>query len=141
MLKDCWEKYYYEENYNCAESILRAANDYYSLGLHDRDMKLIGGYGGGIQTDSLCGAYLAAVSVLSMKYIDEKAHESMDIRPAVRYFTGLAEERLATLDCSELRPMNTRPGRRCGLTVETVCEALEQAIDEYEAEKNGAERS
>ena len=31
MLKDVYQKYYFEQNYNCAETLLRAANDYYDL--------------------------------------------------------------------------------------------------------------
>ena len=41
MLKDIFEKYYFDGNYNCAETMIRAANEYYSLGLHDRDMILV----------------------------------------------------------------------------------------------------
>ena len=41
MLKDYAIKYYYEDGYNCAEGILRAGNDYYHLGLHHEDMKMI----------------------------------------------------------------------------------------------------
>ncbi len=81
MLKEICEKYYYEQNYNCAETLIRAANEYYDLGLHDRDMIMLGGYGAGIQTGNTCGAVLAAVSVLSMKYVEQKAHESKDIKP------------------------------------------------------------
>jgi hypothetical protein len=47
MLKDIFEKYYYDQNYNCAETMIRAANEYYDLKLHDRDMIMLGGYGGG----------------------------------------------------------------------------------------------
>lgn len=53
MLKDCIVKYYLDGNYNCAETILRAANDYYGLELHDRDMIMVGAYGAGIQTGSI----------------------------------------------------------------------------------------
>ena len=132
MLKDLWESYYLEENYNCAESLLRAANDYYALGLRENEMKLVGGYGRGVQTEGVCGAYLSAVGVLSMRYIDEKAHESGYIRPVVNLFTLRLKERLGTLQCSELMPRNTRPGMRCGLTVETVCEVLEETIEEFD---------
>ena len=52
MLKDFISKYYFDQNYNCAESILRAGNDYYNLGLHDNDMKLVGCFGAGIQCGS-----------------------------------------------------------------------------------------
>ena len=139
MLKDCWESYYIEENYNCAESLLRAANDYYGLGLGEKEMKLVGGYGRGVQTEGVCGAYLSAVAVLSMKYIDEKAHESGYIRPVVSLFTMRLREKLGTLSCAELMPRNTRPGMRCGLTVEAVCETLEEVINEFD-EGMGAAR-
>ena len=39
-------------------------------------MITFGGFGGGIQTGNTCGAILAAVSVLSMLYIEKTAHES-----------------------------------------------------------------
>ena len=81
MLKDHIEKYYIEGNYNCAETIIRAGNDYYELGLHDRDMIAFGVFGAGIQTGNTCGAVLAAASILSMKYVERKAHESDDIKP------------------------------------------------------------
>ena len=67
MFKETLAKYYDEGNYNCAETMIRAGNEYYELGLHDRDMIAFGGFGGGIQTGNTCGAVLAAVSVLSMK--------------------------------------------------------------------------
>ena len=44
MLKDCFEKYYYDQNYNCAETMIRAANEYFNLKLHDRDMIMLGGF-------------------------------------------------------------------------------------------------
>ncbi len=34
MLKDVADKYYFAQNYNCAETTLHAANEHYDLGLH-----------------------------------------------------------------------------------------------------------
>ena len=68
MLKDLYSKYYYDENYNCAETMIRAGNEYYELGLHDREMQMLGGFGAGIQSGNTCGAILAAVSILSMRF-------------------------------------------------------------------------
>lgn len=109
MLKDHYEKYYYDGNYNCAETIIRAANEYYDLGLHDADMIAYGGFGAGIQTGNTCGAVISAVAVLSMRYIETKAHESKDIKP--QSFT---------------------PQLRCKKTIETACDILEEVINEYD---------
>ena len=46
MLKDVAVKYY-RNGYNCAESILQAGNEYYHLGLHEKDMIMAAAFWGG----------------------------------------------------------------------------------------------
>ena len=135
MLKDLYEKYYLNENYNCAETLIRAANEYYDLGLHDRDMIAFGVYGGGIQTGNTCGAILSAASVLSMKYIEKKAHDSKDIRPVTTMLIREFNNKYGSVLCKDIKPQSFQPDIRCKNTVETACEILEQVITEYEAGK------
>ena len=45
MLKEVAIKYY-RMGYNCAESIIRAGNEVYDLGLHDKDMNMTAAFGG-----------------------------------------------------------------------------------------------
>jgi len=131
MLCDIAQTYYFEENYNCAESILRAANEYYHLELHDRDMIMIGAMGGGIQTGNTCGAFIAAAAVLSMLYVNEKAHESPDISPAVAKLTMKVGKALDGFACCDIKPRMMAPGQRCWNTVEIVCNALEETVEEF----------
>lgn len=135
MLKEHIGKYYFDGNYNCAETVLRAANDYYNLGLHDRDMILVGAYGAGIQCGNTCGAILSAAAVLSMKYVEAKAHESEDIKPVVTAMMQKVQERLGNTLCAEIKPVFFAPEVRCLKTVETACDILEEVIAEYEATK------
>ncbi len=132
MLKDLFSDYYYDGNYNCAETLIRAGNDYYDLGLHDRDMIAFGGFGAGIQTGNTCGAILAAVSVLSMKYIEKKAHESADIRPVTTAFIRKINEKYGSVLCKNIKPQSFDKELRCAHTIENVCDILEQTISEYE---------
>ena len=104
MLKDLIGKYYFDGNYNCAESLLRAANDYYQLNLHDQDMIIIGGFGAGMQAGLTCGALLSAISVLSYKYIEAKAHESADINPIVNRLLADFTRRMESIVCAEIKP-------------------------------------
>ncbi len=46
MFRERAEKYYLEGDYNCAEAILRAANDACALGLREDALRLAGGFGG-----------------------------------------------------------------------------------------------
>ena len=135
MLKDIYAKYYYEGNYNCAETMIRAANEYYDLGLHDRDMIALGGFGAGIQTGNTCGAVLAAVSVLSMKYIEAKAHESKDIKPVTTMLMREFKKKYGSVLCRDIKPQSFNPEFRCKNTIEASCDILEQVIEEYEAQK------
>lgn len=131
MLKDHLAKYYFDGNYNCAESVLRAGNDYYGLDLHDRDMKLVGAYGAGIQTGNTCGALLGAAAILSMKYIEAKAHESEDIKPVVTLLMDKFRAAYASTLCEAVKPQSFREGVRCLAAVEKTCDILEQVIAEY----------
>ena len=136
MLKDLLGKYYFDQNYNCAETILRAGNDYYNLGLHDRDMIMVAAYGAGIQSGNTCGAVLAGASILSMKYVEAKAHESEDIRPVVvnmiRKFNAIYGSTL----CKDIKPQSFKPEYRCQKTIETACDIIEEVIQEFEDSKN-----
>lgn len=132
MLKEYAEKYYFEQNYNCAETVLHAANECYGLGLDEKAMRLLAGCGGGIQIGSVCGALLGAVSVLSMKYVDTKAHESEDIKPAVSILTDKFREKLGSLLCRDIKPQQFQAdGSRCMLTVLAACDAIEEVLDSY----------
>ena len=136
MLKDLLGKYYFDQNYNCAETILRAGNEYYNLGLHDSDMIMVAAYGAGIQSGNTCGAVLAGASILSMKYVEAKAHESEDIRPVVvnmiRKFNAIYGSTL----CKDIKPQSFKPEYRCQKTIETACDIIEEVIQEFEDSKN-----
>ncbi|MBQ9334789.1 MAG: C-GCAxxG-C-C family protein [Lachnospiraceae bacterium] len=135
-LKDLYSKYYYDQNYNCAETMIRAGNEYYELGLHDRDMIAFGGFGAGIQTGNTCGAILSAVSILSMRYVEQKAHESADIRPVTTALIRKFNERYGSVLCKDIKPQSFQPDIRCKHTIETACDILEQVIAEYDQEKS-----
>ena len=135
MLKDLLPKYYFDQNYNCAETILRAANEYYDLGLHDKDMILVGAYGAGIQSGNTCGAVLSVAAVLSQKYVEAKAHESEDIRPVVQKMMRKFNEKYGSILCKDIKPQSFKPEYRCQMTIETSCDILEETIAEYEAER------
>jgi len=57
-------------NMNCAERILRGANEAYGLGLSDEALKVSAPFGGGMGIGSVCGAITGAIMVLSVKYCD-----------------------------------------------------------------------
>ncbi|MBO4636197.1 MAG: C-GCAxxG-C-C family protein [Clostridiales bacterium] len=140
MLKDVLPKYYYDKNYNCAETLIRAGNEYYDLGLNDRDMIMLGGFGAGIQCGNTCGAILAAVSLLSMRYIEAKAHESADIKPVTQAFMREINKAYGSTLCKDIKPQSFKPEYRCKMTIETVSDILEEVINRYDEEHLRSDR-
>ena len=137
MLKDVMLDYYLNQNYNCAETIIRAGNDYYNLGLHDKDMIMMGVFGAGIQSGKTCGAFIAAASILSLKYVEAKAHESDDIRPVTQKLLRKFNEKYSSILCRDIKPQSFKPEFRCRKTIETACDILEEVLNEYEEERGG----
>ena len=136
MLKDIYQKYYFDQNYNCAETIIRAGNEYYKLDLHDRDMIMLAAYGAGIQSGNTCGAILAGASILSMKYVESRAHESQDIRPVVLKMMQRFNAKYSSTLCRDIKPQSFSPEIRCQKTIEAACDIIEDVINEYENQKN-----
>ena len=137
MLKDVMLDYYLNQNYNCAETIIRAGNDYYNLGLHDKDMIMMGVFGAGIQSGNTCGAFISAASILSLKYVEAKAHESDDIRPVTQKLLRKFNEKYSSILCRDIKPQSFKPEFRCRKTIETACDILEEVLNEYEEERGG----
>ena len=98
-------------------------------------MKLVGAYGAGIQCGNTCGAVLSAAAILSMKYIETKAHESADIRKVGTNLIRKFNLKYGSTLCKDIKPQSFKPEYRCQKTVETACDILEEVISEYEASK------
>ena len=103
MLREIANDFYMNQNYNCGECILRAANKAYDLGLDERALKLASGFGAGMGCGNTCGALSAAMSVLSLLFCGE-----LLIYPSGTLQTGIS--------VSGCRPANKRPEPFCPQT-------------------------
>lgn len=129
MLKDWAREAYLQRNFNCAESVLWAANRAYGLGLPAEGQKLIGGFGGGLACGSTCGALCGAMAVLGFLRMGENAHATPGFREDCAALSAAFRARLGALDCRELTPKYKREdGTRCLETVLLACEVLEEQL-------------
>ncbi len=130
MLKEHAKRYYLEDNCNCAEAMLLAANDEYGLGLTQEACKIVGGFGGGLGCGSTCGALLGAVSVLGMLKMGRRAHETEGFREQCAALTEAFRQKLGHLDCADLKPRYANETCRCWETVKLTCEVLEGFLNQ-----------
>ncbi len=132
MLRDVAEKYYFQD-YNCAETIILAASEYYQLDLDSKTLKAFAPFGGGLQSGRVCGAVCSAVGIVGVKFVESKAHDDRDkLRALTNALLDQLQEALNGLDCSVVRPQFYKPEKKCLDTVVTVADTLEKVLYDFE---------
>lgn len=128
-------KKYYQQGYNCSETLLHAANECYQLNIQEDDMKLMAGFGAGMFIGSTCGALVGSIAALSKMVIETKAHDQMqDIRPLIQKCTRNFKNELGALDCAHVKPVHHTVEEKCLPTCLLAAKALEETIREYTGE-------
>ena len=133
MLKEIAKKYY-EMGYNCAESILRAGNEYYQLGLNDHDMIMVAAFGGGMQVGDVCGCITGACCILSSKYVEAKAHDTKDLRKLTQRLVIAMQKSLGSRLCSEIKVNFYSKEKGCLKTVLASADVIQQVFSEWDNE-------
>lgn len=119
---------YYKQGYNCAETIIRAANDEYNLGMDDTAMRLTAGFGGGMGCGKACGALCGGVCAISAQKVDTMAKKTPDLRPTTTALVAAFNRILGDTECKNLMMKYKSPESGCLNTVLLACEALESVM-------------
>ena len=127
MLKE-YALHYYEQGYNCAESLVYGANAAWILNLDENACHVMAGLGGGLQVGDVCGALTGAVCALSCLIVKTKAHDCAELKPLTQTIVGQVRQRLGALRCEEIKPRLFQPERRCAATVENCADVLETVL-------------
>ena len=130
MLADIAQKYYLEGDFNCAESVLLAANEAYGFGLDEQTcIRLLGAFGGGMGCGLVCGAVAGAMSAVGYAAIEQRAHATEGFKDLCAGTVKLLENRLTAIDCAKVKPVFFSEGTRCLGTVRAACDVLEKQMD------------
>lgn len=131
MLADVAQKYYLEGDYNCAETVLLAANEAYALGLDGTTChRLVSAFGGGMGCGALCGALAGSMAVLGYMTAEGRAHATAGFKDLCAGFVSRFNEAMGSCDCEKLRPAYFSGEVRCLLTVRKACDVLEAQLRE-----------
>lgn len=121
---------YYGQDMNCAETLVLAGNETYGLGLDDKAVKLMAGFGGGCGCGHICGALAGALGIISMLTIQERAHVTPDFGPIRAEFMAKYEAALGSTMCSDLKPKYRTEEAGCLKTCELTGEVLAAYLEE-----------
>lgn len=124
------------EDYNCAEKILYAANQAYNLNLEPIALKLAAGFGGGMGIGATCGALSAGIMVLSHLFVKEKAHESKLIKQLSQELFSSYRREMGDINCAQLKAKYRTPTTQCQNVIAAAAKALSQIIDKHKNEMN-----
>ncbi|MDD5919572.1 MAG: C-GCAxxG-C-C family (seleno)protein [bacterium] len=130
MTRDFVEKYYLKGDYNCAETLLLAANDAYGLGLPEGAHKLVSAFGGGMGCERTCGAVCGALAALGYLRAKGRAHATEGFRQLCAGFAAKVEQECGSIECSALMARYRTEETRCFGTVLRVADLLDVYLEE-----------
>ena len=136
MLADIAERYYLEGDYNCAESVLLAANEAYGFGLpQDTCCRLMSAFGAGMGCGVVCGALSGGISALGYAAVDGRAHATKGFRDLCTRYVQSFQAKLGGRDCAQLKPVLFSKETRCLKTVRLAAQVLEEQMEQLRAAK------
>lgn len=120
--------------YNCAEKIIRAANQKHNLELNESALTMMSGFGSGLKIQSVCGLYSASVAALGVIFTEEKSKTSPILKLAQTDFSKKFEEKFGHIHCSDLR--NKEKNERiipCNELALDTADILDEVVTKYSA--------
>ncbi|ABR46987.1 C_GCAxxG_C_C family protein [Alkaliphilus metalliredigens QYMF] len=134
MLKDVAKKYYLN-GYNCAEAMLYAGDEYYQLGLDKSIFKVMAGFGGGVNTEDLCGVVSGSVALLGVLFVEKNAYGSEHIKELTKEFIEAFKKTKGSMNCKELKDQYRDEKEKCSCVVESGAAVLEEIIKGFQKTK------
>lgn len=132
-------KYFYNGGLNCAESTLRCLIENEVIDAPMEAVRMMTGFGGGMQRGSTCGAVIGAVAALGwVTGRTEPDAPRTESAAAVREFLKRFEAEFGTLSCKELQSTYVKEHalksdgmyRKCTVFVEKAIEIAEDILSE-----------
>ena len=132
-------EYFYKGGLNCAESTMRCLIENEVVDIPLESVRMMSGFGGGMQRGSICGAVTGAVAAIGSKYgRTETGEDRKPSADAVRSFLKQFEEEFGTIYCKKLQKAYVKehnlksPGmyRACTVFVEKAVEWAKEMIEE-----------
>lgn len=128
MLRDKAYDYFVNKDFNCAETLLHAANDEYKLELTDDAFRAIGGFGGGMGCGNVCGALVGCIAGISAKKIAERAHVTKGLKDLTTEMVNEFCQGLGSDNCKILKDKYWTKEKGCVEVVLRAADELEKVM-------------
>ncbi len=122
------DDYMLKNDYNCAEAMLRAANEAYDLGLSEEALRAASPFGGGMGREDACGALTGALMVLGVLRCSGKQHQDPRLGELRDELVRRFEERFGSIECRRIKATHRDAERGCSPVTEVTAEILETVV-------------
>lgn len=122
-----------QRDQNCAETMLRATAEEMGIELTDDEMRLIGGFGGGMGRGTVCGALAGVVAAFGRQMVVDRAHAVPELKARCAAFVDRFEREFGSIMCADLKEHHYKDGKRCLGLVERAGALMREEIAEREA--------
>lgn len=114
MLKELIEQGFYpKEDLSCSETILYGANQVYNLGLSKDCLRLSAAFGGGMGVENVCGVVTASLMVLGYLFVNDRAHQSPEIKDLCKDLFETFSKELGDFNCKPLKDKYRTEEKKC----------------------------
>lgn len=129
MLKERAKEYYLNRDMNCAESVFLACVDEWDLDVPKDTAKAMGGFGGGLGVEHLCGAVSGGIAALGFLVIEERSHESSRMSELSSELMHRFQEELGSVMCVDIKRDYREDGIKCMKAIDVICDIVTDVVE------------
>lgn len=118
-------------HYNCAQAILYGANDYYSIGLDPKALKMIIPFGGGMCTENTCGMLTGGIAAIGVLFAEDMPTQNLKLKEVTRLWIEQFESEFKETNCSLIKGINLKENEGCANLILRAADVLERVIEKY----------
>src|SRR5665647_3312591 len=98
---------------NCAEVMLRAANDKYGFNLSEESFRMLQGFGAGFYSERTCGAFSGSLAALGVLYTEDRPSDQAKMTKAAKLLVKEFEKEFGSLNCDYIKAHCKDPVSGC----------------------------
>jgi len=121
---------------NCAETLLRAANDKYDLNLNDDCYKMLQGFGAGFYSGKTCGAFSGSLTALGLLYGEKRPSDQAKIAKAAKFLVKEFEDEFGSLNCDYIKEYHRDPVTACNPVKIRAAQVFNRVVETMQKENN-----
>lgn len=129
-LRKFWNKKEY--NLSCSETMLKAGNEFYNLGLDEAAFRMMGPFSGGMFVGETCGVITGGLSVIGLVLTNNNKADSPEMIEATKEFQQRFKDELKSKDCTPLKELYAEDAIGCGNLIYAGGKILTEVIAKYQ---------